>query len=518
MNLQKLSILDTLFRDGTQSSMWTTTGLKDAIAVIKILNSLGFEYLELGFASSNGADSNRIKEALKLGLRAKIAAFGRTVMQDAETILNLKVPVGVLVGKARANDVQNTLRKKTEDYLKEVDASIRLLTQNGVEVLFDAEHYFQAVREDNISFVREIVQTASKAGAGKIVFCDTNGAMTPEQVRTVLELSVQWIPWARMGVHFHNDRGRALANAETAYGCGVPHIQGVFGGFGERVGNTDLSVLIPNLFFDLGCQEIDPEKLCLFHSAYNSICEHLGIRPDNHHPWVGKDSFYTAAGMHSQGLEKDPGSYLHADPELVGNSAKFGVTELSGKTTIAIKARELGVVIPEGKLSHLAKQYKILADRGVSFSEAEASFHLWLLRSLGTFTEPLKFDEWRIIDERFKGAKANSEAVLGVTFNNEKEKELFVSRGDGPVNALEKVLRRALEGRFPIIANVRMTDFSLRTVDMQKGSAALVRIYCEFSDGVKSWKTVGVNADSFDAAWEALFEGYFYIIALAQTN
>jgi len=514
MNSGSLSILDTTYRDGMQSRMIKTAGLKDAVAGIKILDSLGFNYLELGFASSNGADFNRIKEALGLGLRTKIAAFGRTAMVDAEAILNLKVPVGVLVGKARLTDVQKTLHKRSENYLREVEASIRLLTKKNLEVLFDAEHYFQAVGSDDQSFALEILQTARAAGAKWLVLCDTNGAMTPDKVRRVLQFSFKKIPEECIGVHFHNDRGRALANAETAYECGVCHIQGVFGGFGERVGNTDLSVLIPNLFFDFDCREISPEKLRLFHPAYESLCERLGIRPDEHHPWVGSHAFYTKAGMHAQGEISDQGSYLHADPKLVGNSAKFGVTELSGKAAIAIKADELGIVIPADKLPQLTIAYKALADRGISFGEAEASFHLWLMRSLGTFADPCEFEEWRIIDERFKGTAANSEAVLGVLFD--KEKQLSVSRGDGPVNALENVLRQTLLGQFPFLTNVHMTDFSLRTLDMEKGSAALVRIYCEFSDGEKSWKTIGVNEDVIDAAWEALWDGYLYKIAVTK--
>lgn len=514
MGYGKLSVLETTFRDGLQSETIDSVGLRDSLGAIKLLDSLGFEYLELGFAVSNRGDRERLQESLKLGLRSKVAAFGRTVCSDAEAVLALGVAVGVLVGKSRLSDVRNALNKTADGYLREVEQSIRLLVEAGCEVIFDAEHFFQAIAEDDDVFAMSLLQTVFSSGASWLVLCDTNGKLATGNVEKSIHWAGKYVPSERIGVHFHNDRGRALANAEAAWGAGIRHFQGVFGGFGERAGNLDLSTLLPNLVLDSGCVDVSPEVLRRFAPTYYSLCATLGISPDNHRPYVGKSVFYTEAGMHGSGELKDAGSYLHADPKLVGNEVRFGVTELSGRANLVIKARELGVDLPPDCLPRLAKEYKRLSDRGVSFGRAEASFHLWLLRELGRFSSPFEFLDWRIIDERLPGHKAKSEASLRMKIG--QEETLFNARGDGPVNALEKVLRRSLGDDFPALESVRLVDFSLKTVDMQKGSAAVVRIRCDFSDGGRSWTTIGVREDFIDAAWEALLDGYLYKIFLSR--
>ncbi len=512
MGYGKLSVLETTFRDGLQSETIDSVGLKDSLEAIKLLDSLGFEYLELGFAVSNKGDRERLQEALKLGLRSKVAAFGRTARSDAEAILALGVGVGVLVGKSRLSDVRNALGKTADGYLREVEESVRLLVEAGREVIFDAEHFFQALAEDDDGFAIHLLQAVFDSGASWLVFCDTNGKLATGNVKKFIHWAGRYVPLERIGVHFHNDRGRALANAEAAWAVGIRHFQGVFGGFGERAGNLDLSTLLPNLVLDSGCADVAPEVLRRFTPTYHSLCATLGLSPDNHRPYVGRSVFYTEAGMHGSGELKDAGSYSHVDPKVVGNEVRFGVTELSGRANLVIKARELGVELPADRLPRLAKEYKKLSDRGVSFGRAEASFHLWLLKELGLFESPFEFLDWRIIDERLPGHKAKSEASLRLKIG--QEETLFSARGDGPVNALEMALRRSLVKNFPVLESVRLADFSLKTVDMQKGSAAVVRIRCDFSDGDRSWTTIGVREDFIDAAWEALLDGYLYKIFL----
>ncbi len=508
----ELSILDTTFRDGMQSSLIEAAGPKDALKVLRLLDELGcFEYLEAGFAVSNNGDGERIKAALKLGLKAKIAAFGWATPDTAKQMIAVGVPVAVLVAKARKRDVEIALRRDPEEYLSVVKQAVELLVENGIEVILDIEHAFQAVFEDNQEYVLRLLRECHEAGARWLVLCDTNGKASVGVAEAVIKIVSKEIPLGVIGVHFHNDRGRAVVLAEIAYEQGIRHIQGVFGGFGERAGNTDLSVLIPNLCLDSDCRFFSRTAFEKFTATYRSVSEILNIPADPTHPWVGEKVFYSKAGMHASGENLDPGSYLHFDPEFTGNHISFGLSGISGKANLSIKAREIGIEIPENKLPEIAARHKELADRGISFERAEASFELWLLRELGSLKMPFSFINWRIIDECKPGGQIKSEASLAMIVNGREC--LSNARGEGPVNALEKVLRQTLEKEFPAIKQVRMSEFSFKTVDMRKGSAALVRILCVFTDGCRTWTTVGVNEDFLWAAWQAILDGYLYRIA-----
>lgn len=512
MNPGRLSILDTTFRDGTQSPLVEAVGVRDSLRCLKLLDELGCDYLEAGFAASNNGDAERIRQALKLGLKAKIAAFGWATPETVGQMIGLEVPVAVLVAKSRKRDVSISLQRDPEEYLGTVAESVAALVKRGVEVIVDAEHAFQAMNEDDQAFALRLFKKCWQAGARWIVLCDTNGKSPVKTAAEAIRMAAKSVPLEVLGVHFHNDRGRATALAETAYQLGVRHIQGVFGGFGERAGNTDLSVLIPNLCQDLGCTDIPPETLAKFTSVYRELCEIMNIVPDHCHPWVGKDAFFTKAGIHASGEKRDPGSYLHADPALVGNRTKFGLSDLSGRTNLAIKAKEMGIEIPEGRMPDIAKQYKNLADSGMSFEKAEASFYLWILRELKIFEIPLAFVSWKISDRFPPGRdKDASEAALAMNVNGRNRSA--ESCGAGPVNALEKALRKILCDQFPGIEPVKMMGFTLKTMGMQKGSAAVVRILCDFTDGEDTWTTIGVNEDFLRSAWQALLDGYCYKLA-----
>jgi 2-isopropylmalate synthase len=479
--------------------------------VLKLLDDLGcFEYLEAGFSGSNNGDRERIKEAMKLGLKAKIAAFGWATPDTAREMMETGVPVPVLVAKLRRRDVV-LLGRDPEEYLKLVRQSVALLVKTGAEVILDAEHAFQAVLEDDREYALRMLRACYEAGARWIVLCDTNGKTSLKDTERVIKTVSKVIPVNRLGVHFHNDRGLAIALALIAVGMGILHIQGVFGGFGERTGNTDLAVLIPNLGQEFGCHNFLGTVFEKFTATYLAVCERLNIQPDPSHPWVGERAFYSKAGMHAFGEKNDPGSYLHANPEFVGNSVRFGLSEISGKASLAMAASKIGIEIPEAELPGISRRYKELADKGISFEYAQASFELWLLRELELLEMPFALIDWRIVDECLPGRQIKSEASLAMMIGGREC--LFNARGEGPVNALEKALRRTLEKKFPTSEQVRMTAFSFKTIDMRKGSAALVRILCVFTDGLRAWTTVGVNEDFLRAAWQAISDGYLYRIA-----
>jgi 2-isopropylmalate synthase len=512
MTKERSSILDTTFRDGAQSPLVETVGLEDSLRCLKLLDELGFDYLEAGFAASNNGDAERIRQALKLGLKAKIAAFGWAAPETVEQMTALNVPVAVLVAKSRKRDVAVSLQRNPEEYLDVVARSVERLVERGIEVILDAEHAFQAINEDDCEFALQLFKRCWEAGARWIVLCDTNGKSSVKLATETIRIAAKAVPLENLGVHFHNDRGRAIALAEVAYQLGIRHIQGVFGGFGERAGNTDLSVLVPNLCQDLGCTDFEPEVLAKFTSAYRKLCEILNIVSDPCHPWVGKDAFFTKAGIHASGEKRDPGSYSHADPGLVGNRASFGLAGISGRANLLIKAAEIGIEIPEDKLPVLAEHYKDLADSGISFERAEASFYLWLLRELNLFEIPLTFVSWQVEDKCFPNKKRDiSEVSLVMSVGGE---DLFSSAcGAGPVNALEKALRHILCERFPDVSPVKLMGFTLKTLGMKKGSAAVVRILCDFTDGNDSWTAIGTDEDFLRSAWQALLDGYCYKLA-----
>lgn len=509
-----LEILDTTFRDGVQGRGIEVTNLDDAIHAIKAIDSLGVRYLELGFASSNFSAQERIRKALELDLRAKVAAFGRTHDTDVQAILDLKVPVGVLVGKSRLRDVEKSLLKTAQENLDLIQKSVKKLTDCGVEVIFDAEHYFQAFFEDDGEYAFKVLQTAREAGASRLVLCDTNGKMTPEKIMEAISETSKHVPLEMLGIHTHNDRGRALANAEAAWVAGVRHIQGVLGGFGERTGNLDLTTLIPNLYLDHNAKGFFEEQLARLKDVYLQVCDCVNTVPDAKKPYVGDAAFYTEAGMHESGQQRDPGSYLHVDPALFGNFTTTGITEQSGRANLLSKAKELGIEIPNDRIGEVAQHYQNLVDEGVNFGLADASFHLFLLRELRELSEYFKVNMWQILNKQEAGE--GSECVASLKINIHGQEKWLNASGDGPVNALDNVLRQSLNGYTEKINHLKLVDFSVRTVDAFRGTAAKVRVLIQFSDGQRSWETVGVKENIEEASWEALLDGYVYKLAVIE--
>ena len=509
-----LEILDTTFRDGVQGRGVEVTNINDALHAIKAIDDLGVKYLELGFASSNFSAQERIRKALELNLKAKVTAFGRTHATDVQAILDLKVPAGVLVGKVRLRDVEKSLLKSAQENLDLIQESIKRLVDNNIEVIFDAEHYFQAFFEDDGKYALQVLKTARDAGATRLVLCDTNGKMTPEKVVEAVQEAAKHVPLEMLGIHTHNDRGRALANAEAAWKAGVRHFQGVIGGFGERTGNLDLTAFIPNMCLDYGAQGVDENQLKNLTQIYLKVCDSVNAVPDAKKPYVGESAFYTEAGMHESGQQRDPGSYLHTDPGIFGNYVTTGITEQSGKSNLLSKAKELNIEIPEDKVNEIAKDYQNLVDEGINFGLADASFHLFLLKELGRLPEYFKVNIWQILNKQEVGE--GSECVDSLKINIHGQEKWLNASGDGPVNALDNVLRQSLNGYTEKIDHLKLVDFSVRTVDAFRGTAAKVRVLIQFSDGQHTWETVGVKENIEEASWEALLNGYIYKLAVIE--
>lgn len=505
----KVELFDTTFRDGLQEEGVDAKNLAQALKAIEAIDRIGVLYHETGFAVSNAAARERIKEAAKLKLGGRVAAFGRTLDSDIEAILELGVPVGVAVGKTRFQDAVKVIRRGAEENLRLIESSIRKLVQAGREAIYDAEHFFQGLYEDDSNYALTTLLTAFRAGARRIVLCDTNGKMTPRQISQAISAVVDsGIPIEIIGIHCHNDRGRANANSEAAWSAGVGHIQGTFGGFGERNGNADLVTLIPNLVLDGQAEGISPEQLGKLTETYQFVCAVLNQSPNPKHPWVGAKSFYTETGMHQSGLDRDPANYWHVNPAVVGNSPRVGVTDQSGRANLAAKAKELGVEIPVDRLSAVSEAFTDLVNNGYDFNLAEASFILFLLRQLGRFTDPFEFREFEVHTRKTADCEATTVASLRLKLG--KRATLHNADGDGPVNALDEVLRRTLRQIYPQLLDVRLTSFRVDIFDIQQGTAAKVQVFIQWSDGQIFWSTMGADTNIIEASWEAIKDGYAY--------
>jgi 2-isopropylmalate synthase len=500
---------DTTFRDGLQGKGVDATDIQEVLRAIQAIDRLGVSYHEVGFAVANSGSRERIRQACEMSLSGKVAAFGRTHLDDVSAMIELKVPAGTLVGKTRRTDAEQALRLSPHDNLTLIGKSISALVEAGIEVIYDAEHAFQAFVEDDKAYALKTLEVAKSAGAKWIVLCDTNGKSTPGQIAAVLNMIAPHIPVSRLGIHTHNDRGRAVACAEAALSCGIGLVEGTIGGFGERTGNMDLCTFMANAFFDHHVHSISASQLRQLTSVYFLVCDVLNLTPSSNMPWVGPDAFYTEAGMHQSGLTRQPGSYFHADPASVGNHSSVGVTGQSGKANIESKAAEFGVEVVSAELKQLAREHQVLVDEGGDFGLADASFHLWLLRQLGRVPEQLPtFLSFRAIIEKQAEGSVATEASLRLLIDGKPK--LYNADGDGPVNALDEVLRRTLRRRFPELMHVRLGDFRVRIVDSGRGTAAKVRVRITFTDGTKTWTTMAVHENIIEASWNALWDGYLY--------
>jgi len=508
---RNLVVLDTTFRDGAQSIRAKITSISDALKAITAISELGVSYLELVFADSHNGTQKLVRQALALGLKAKIAAFGRTNPNDVKNIIKLGVPVGVLVGKTRRRDVEESLKQNPEDYLQVIKNSIRTLVDAGLEVIFDAEHAFDAWLNGDKDYARKILLAAAEAGARWIVLCDTNGGMNFRQAEQAITEVSKIIPLDRLGVHFHNDRGRASSLSELAWNLGISHIQGTIGTIGERTGNAAITTFLPNLISEKrGVNNFPPNSLKKLCSVYLLVCQALNIKPNPSEPWVGENAFATKVGMHSDGLTRDPGSYFHAHPKFVGNKKRTELGKGSGASTLVQVAKELGLVITKEIAKEFMDDFNRLCDEGKDLGQARASFYLWLLGKLGKLPPLPKFEEMYIWDKKIGQQAIKSKANLTIVVNG---KEIQVEAGgEGPVDALNQALRKILLPDFSFLKEVRLADFRPEIFHLELGTAAKVRITATFTNGEECWTVIGVNADFLEAAWGALWDAYCYRI------
>ena len=532
-----VALYDTLLRDGSQME-GIAFSLQDKIAVARRLDQLGIHYVEGGFPGSNEKDQAFFEQMKTSPLQhAKLVAFGGTRKpgSDVETDFNIvalreaETPVVTFVGKAIASQVSTVLNTSREENLSMVRESVGYMASLGREVHFDAEHFFDGYREDP-EYTLNVLRTAHRAGAQYLILCDTNGgAMTSEVSEAVLAVR-EAIPDARLGIHTHNDCELAVANSLAAVVAGVEQVQGCLNGYGERCGNANLSSIVPNLQLKMGIEVVREDQLREITAASRFVAE-LANRPLNgQSPYVGASAFAHKAGYHVAAIVKDPNTYQHIDPEVVGNDQRVLVSELSGKRNIAYKLAERGHDLPltADETTRLLERVKRMESRGFQYEGAEASFELLALRSRPGYVAPFELDDFLVVERRRptlpddggdsgqngwtsgEDSMMLAEAVTKIRVGD----RMFhtTADGNGPVNALDRAARKGLEEAYPELGQVSLLDYKVRILDTDAGTEAQVRALIESTDGERAWNTVGSSSDVVEASWLAMADAYEYYL------
>ncbi len=519
MTIRRVEIYDTTLRDGTQAEDFTLS-VEDKLRIAVRLDGLGVDFIEGGWPGSNPKDVQFFKEIQNYSLRhARICAFGSThqTKNEPENDANLqalvaaRTPVVTIFGKTWDIHVRDALRISLERNLELIANSLSWLRARVETLFYDAEHFFDGYKA-NPAYAIETVRRAREAGAECIVLCDTNGGTLPgelvEIVRTVRE---RLGPETRLGIHCHNDADVAVANSLLSVTAGVTHIQGTMNGIGERCGNANLCSIIPGLVLKMGhtCQA--GENLSKLTEASRYITEIANLRHNRYQPYVGLSAFAHKGGVHVSAVQRNPETYEHIRPELVGNVQRILVSDLSGKSTIIAKAREFGLDLDshDPVLLDLVSQLKELEAQGFQFEGAEASFELLMRRAMGTSKKYFDLVGFRVIDQKTREDEPpQAEATVMIRVGGEVAHTAAV--GNGPVNALDNAIRKALEAFYPQLRETSLIDYKVRVLPGTPGTGARVRVLIESRDGKDKWGTVGLSHDIIEASWQALVDGIRY--------
>jgi 2-isopropylmalate synthase len=514
---ERVEVYDTTLRDGAQQVGLDFT-VADKLQVAQRMDELGVDVVEGGWPGSNPKDVEFFARARDLPWRhAQLSAFGATRRpgRGADDDPNLRAlvasgtPVVALVGKAWTVHVTEALRTTREENLAMVADSVRYLRAHGRRVVFDAEHFFDGYRDDR-AYALAVLQAAADAGADTLALCDTNGGTLPTRVAEIVRAVVAGFAGpVRIGGHFHQDAGCAVANSLVALTNGAVHVQGAANGYGERCGNADLFAIIGALELKEGRPALPPGRLAALTATAHAIAELANLLPDGRQPYVGTSAFATKAGLHASAIQRRPDAYSHVDPAAVGNRMQVLVSELAGRSNLLAKAGELGLDLDAdpGLGERVLKRVKELEHRGYAFEAADASFELLVRREAGDEVSPFTLEGYRVLVER-RDDSDQSEAT--VRLHVDGRRLVAVGEGVGPVHALDQALRRALADGFPQLAAVRLVDYKVRILDGRAGSRAVTRVLITSADEHGEWTTVGVSDDVVTASWEALADGLRY--------
>ncbi|MDQ6934067.1 MAG: citramalate synthase [Actinomycetota bacterium] len=516
MTADSFHVYDTTLRDGAQQE-GLSLSVADKLTIARQLDGLGVGFIEGGWPGSNPKDTEffrRASQELRLE-HAELAAFGATrragvAAADDPLVAALRdsgAGVVTLVAKAHDRHVEQALRTTLKENLAMVRDTVTHLRAEGQRVFLDAEHFFDGYR-DNRDYALEVLRVAGEAGVDLVALCDTNGGMLPGWVAEVVD-EVLAATGVRIGIHCHNDTGCAVANTLAAVEAGATHVQGTLNGYGERTGNADLVSVVANLELKLGRSVLPPGLLRDATRIAHAVAEVTNVPPASRQPYVGVSAFAHKAGLHASAIKVDPNLYQHMVPAAVGNDMRLLVSDMAGRASIELKGRELGFELDEVLVTRVTKRVKEMEARGYTFEAADASFELLLLEEVeGSRPAYFEVESWRVITESGPAAGVG-EAVSEATVKLRAGGERFVvtGEGNGPVNALDQALRRAIGTAWPGVAKFELIDYKVRILDQGHGTDATTRVLIETSDGEGSWVTVGVGHNVIEASWQALADG-----------
>jgi 2-isopropylmalate synthase len=518
---ERVEVYDTTLRDGSQLEGISLT-VDDKLRIAEQLDWLGVDYIEAGWPGANPKDDELFRRApteLKLET-SKLVAFGMTrrvkgKVDSDETLRHLvdaNTQTVCIVGKCWDYHVLEALGTTLDEGVAMVTDSIEYLKGRGLEVLFDAEHFFDGYKR-NPEFSLRVLEGAAQSGADRLVLCDTNGGALPHEVeRIVGEVIDYFRSDVPVGVHLHDDAGCGVANALAGVRGGATQVQGTINGYGERTGNCNLTTIIPNLTVKMGVGTLPPDRLERLTPVAHHVAELVNMALNPQAPYVGTSAFAHKAGLHVSAIAKRPDAYEHVPPDTVGNGTRFVMSELAGKSTVVLKAQELGLELDGPTVNDVVDTLKHLEHEGYHFEVADASLELLMRRATGWEQPFFRVESFRVITDDLQADETpggvTTEATIKVHVGGERL--LATAEGNGPVNALDRALRDALDGRYPALDRVHLTDYKVRVLDTQRGTGAVTRVLLDTTDGEESWTTIGVSENIIEASWQALSDSLVY--------
>jgi len=509
---EQVTLYDTTLRDGMQGEGMSLSA-QEKVRVAHALDELGIDLIEAGFPASNPKEAALFE--LLAGERfehAAIAAFGMTRRREVaaaddpalQVLAECFAPVCTIVGKTWSLHLEKVTRVDPEENLAMIADSVAFLRGEGKRVIYDAEHFFDAWADDP-DYALRCLRAAADAGAENLTLCDTNGATLPPAVGAATAAVVADLgDRVAVGIHTHDDAGLGVATALAAVTQGARLVQGTVNGYGERCGNANLMTVLANLQLKLGYECVAPEQLGRLTETAHLIDELCNVSPNPNQPYVGANAFAHKGGMHVAGVNTDARTFEHIDPAVVGADRRLLISELSGKGTVAARAREIGADLGPDGAARVAERVKDLEHRGYHLEAADGSFDLLIRKEAGDYEALFGLESWRVIVEKVEGGAVRTEATIKIWVDGERY--IRTAEGNGPVNALDRALRDAIRQRHPHLSEIELVNYKVRILDEDKGTGAVTRVLLDASDGTDSWGTIGVSENIIEASWEALVD------------
>lgn len=516
----QVAIYDTTLRDGTQRE-GISLSVADKLRITQLLDEMGVRYIEGGWPGSNPKDAAYFEAVQALTLKhARITAFGATCRKDSnpeddaniQALVAAQTPVVTVVGKTSMLHVTEVLQTTPQENLRIIRESLRYLKTLGKEVIYDAEHFFDGAKLD-MEYAFDTLKAAVEGGADCVVLCDTNGGSLPWEVTRFVNAVQEAFPHTPLGIHTHNDGELAVANTLAAVQAGVIHVQGTINGYGERCGNANLCSIIPDLELKMGYRCLPQGNLARLTRLSRTVAEIANLAPDDHLAYVGKSAFAHKGGIHVAAIRRNVDSYQHIDPTLVGNVMRVLVSDLSGQGNLLSKAEEFGMNVSRAEAVRVLDEIKQLENQGFVFEGADASVAIRLYRAQPDYVPVFTLIDFTVLVEERRDRGSLSEAMVKIDIGGDIVHT--AAEGNGPVNALDLALRKALLPHYPQLADFQLADYKVRILDSNNATAATTRVLIDTQNGHRRWSTVGAGTNIIHASWLALVDSVEYGLRLA---